>query len=70
MFAEQFGLNVNLNGERGIWKGPNAIGTSGDSITFQDFAVSSSGLYQFFVTNWNDSQVLAIQIELNATGKY
>ena len=59
-------LNVNL---RGRWVPSDSTTVGGESIEIQLFTINLAGVYQFKVTSWSGSEVLAIQIELSAIGK-
>ena len=63
--------NVILRTElTGKWERPNYPSTYDKSIHFPYFTVNYAGQYSFYVTDWNNTEVLAIQIIISATGKF
>ena len=59
-------LEANLEGR---WKLGNVPLETGKLIEIELFTKNSAGLYMFYVTSWDNSEVVAIQIEIAAIGK-
>ena len=59
-------LEANLEGR---WELGNVPLETGKLIEIELFTKNSAGLYMFYVTSWDNSEVVAIQIEIAAIGK-
>ena len=51
----------------GRWMGPEGVDTV-SNVALSYFTTNFAGLYSFSVTNWEGNQVVAIQINISATG--
>ena len=60
-------LQSNLKGR---WERPDGSLVAESMIEFELFTKDLAGVYKFHVTSWSRSEVIAIQIELTAVGKY
>ena len=59
-------LQVNI---RGRWELPDGSSNTESAIEFELFTKDLAGMYKLYVSSWEGSEVLAIQIEINAVGK-
>ena len=59
-------LQVNI---RGRWEFPDGSSSIESVIEFELFTKDLAGVYKFYVSSWDESEVLAMQIEINAVGK-
>ena len=59
-------LQSNLKGR---WELPDGSPVATSMIKLELFTKSLAGVYKFYVTSWNGSEVIAIQIEISAIGK-
>ena len=60
-------LQSNLKGK---WERPNGYSVAESKIEFELFTQDLAGVYMFHVTSWSRSEVIAIQIEISAIGKF
>ena len=60
-------LSTNLVGR---WLTPSNSYVTADTINFPLFHQTDEGLYEFYVTNWDGEQELAIQIYISIMGMY
>ena len=60
-------LSTNLAGR---WQRPDNSSVESNTLTFSTFYVTQGGVYKFYVDNWDGQQTLAIQLNINVTGKY
>ena len=63
--TEDFSLSANLPGR---WKLPNDTYISGQSISYVSLVYEYFGLYQYLINNWDENEVVAIQITLIPDG--
>ena len=66
ILSQNVTLEVNLEGR---WKLGNVPLETGNLTEIELFTKNSAGLYMFHVTSWDNSEVVAIQIEISAVGK-
>ena len=59
-------LQVNIKGR---WELPDGSSNTENVIEFELFTKDLAGVYKFYVSSWDGSEVLAIQIEISAVGK-
>ena len=59
-------LQVNIKGR---WELPDGSSSNESVIEFELFTKDLAGVYKFYVSSWDGSEVLAIQIEISAVGK-
>ena len=59
-------LQVNIKGR---WELPDGSSSNESVMEFELFTKDLAGVYKFYVSSWNGSEVLAIQIEISAVGK-
>ena len=59
-------LQVNIKGR---WELPDGSSSDESVIEFELFTKDLAGVYKFYVSSWDGSEVLAIQIEISAVGK-
>ena len=59
-------LSVNLVGR---WQTPDGSFVIQNSLTLPIFYLSDEGLYKFYVTDWDEEQLLAIEIDISVKGK-
>ena len=71
VFSQGVMLEVNLvtRNSLGRWKTPLSPEITTSSTTIFEFTVNLAGLYQFYVKNFQDTEELAIQIQISVTGK-
>ncbi|KAI6650360.1 hypothetical protein LOD99_6037 [Oopsacas minuta] len=56
-------LGINLVGE---WKFPNGSRSQSNPLVLELFTANLAGVYEFYITDWNGVDILAIQITLSA----
>ena len=62
--------NVVLQSDlKGRWELPDSSSVADSRIQFELYTKDLAGLYNFYVTSWDRSEVIAIQIELSAIGR-
>ena len=59
-------LQVNI---RGRWIFLDGSSNTESVTEFELFTKDLAGVYKFYVSSWDGSEVLAIQIEISAVGK-
>ena len=59
-------LQVNIKGR---WELPDGSSNTENVIEFELCTKDIPGVYKFYVSSWDGSEVLAIQIEISAVGK-
>ena len=71
VFSQNVKLEVNLVTENnyGRWITPHSPEITNFSTTLSEFTANLAGLYQFYVKNSQDTEELAIQIQISVTGK-
>ena len=71
VFSQNVMLEVNLvtQNNLGRWVTPHSPEITDSSTTISEFTVNQAGLYQFYVKNFQDTEELAIQIQISVTGK-
>ena len=71
VFSQNVMLEVNLVTQNGLgrWVTPLSPEITHSSTTISEFTVNLAGLYQFYVKNFQDTEELAIQIQISVTGK-
>ena len=67
MFSNNVVLESNLKGK---WEPPNGSSVAESMLGFELFTKDLVGVYKFNVTSWSRSEVIAIQIEIYAIGKF
>ena len=66
VFSKDAVLQTDL---QGIWELPNGSSVADSLIQFELFTRALIGEYNFYVIRWNGSEVIAIEIEISASGK-
>ena len=71
VFSQNVMLVVNLvtQNNLGRWLTPHSPEIATSSTTISEFTANLAGLYQFYVKNFQDTEQLAIQIQISVTGK-
>ena len=70
MNIDIFSRNVMLQSNlKGNWILPNDPQITGNSTQFELFTKNLAGVYEFYVTSWSGTIVLAIQIQITAVGE-
>ena len=71
VFSQNVMLEVNLvtQNSLGRWVTPLSPEITDSSTKISEFTVNLAGLYQFYVKNFQDTEELAIQIQISVTGK-
>ena len=70
VFTQDISLWINLRiGSYGKWDTPIVPEITSSSIVIPEFTADLAGSYSFHVTNYLNNYMLAIQINLSATGK-
>ena len=67
ILTENVTLRTNLVGR---WQTPDGSYVDSDSLTIPTLYVSHAGLYKFYVTNWDEEWIVAIQIDISPVGEY
>lgn len=67
VLSQNVTLQTNLEGR---WELPNGTLITKNAVIIELFTVNLAGFYKFSVTSWGGTEVIAIQIELFAIGKY
>lgn len=65
--VENFVLAANLKGR---WKLPNNSYISSQSITYAMLSYEYFGLYKFYVFNWDENEVIGIEINVVPGGEF
>ena len=58
-------LSINIEGK---WTLPDNSNSTNSILTIPNFSSQNNGVYKFFINNWDDVEVCAIQIYLTAAG--
>ena len=71
VFSQNVTLRVNLvtQNNLGRWLTPLSLEITDSSTTISELTFDLSGLYQFYVKNFQDTEEIAIQIQISVTGK-
>ena len=71
VLSQNIQLQVNLitQSSLGRWDTPISPEITALSTTIPEFTANLAGLYKFYVTSWNGTEAIAIQIELSAIGE-
>ena len=71
VFSQNVMLVVNLaiQNSLGRWVTPLSPEITDSSTTISEFTANLAGLYQFYVKNFQDTEEIAIQIQIYVTGK-
>ena len=71
VFSQNVMLVVNLaiQNSLGRWVTPHTPEIEASTTTISEFTANLAGLYQFYVKNFQDTEELAIQIQISVTGK-
>ena len=65
--VEDFVLSTNLEGK---WKLPNNVYISSQTIAYAMLSYEYFGLYEFYVSNWDENEVNGIKINVVPGGKF
>ena len=57
-------LSINIEGK---WTLPNNSNSTNSVLTIPNFSSQNNGTYKFYIINWDDVEVCAIQIELTTS---
>ena len=65
--VKDFVLSTNLEGR---WKLPNNVYISSQTIAYTMLSYEYFGLYEFYVSNWDENEVIGIKINVVPGGKF
>ena len=54
-------LSINIEGK---WNHPDSSESTNSILTIPNFSSQNNGVYKFYINNWDDVEVCAIQITL------